>query len=110
MEDPKKPSLEKVIKKLEELDIREWKCNNGHYGKWFTARIGSLQVCVYKWEKHHQLAINKQGEMLYVRYYNKKKDSIEEKKISEFYDKLYKKHEEYEKKELEEALDQVFLD
>ncbi len=110
MEDLKKPSLDKVIKKLEGLDIREWKCNNGHYGKEFTARIGPLQIYAYKWEKHHKIAINNQGGILSVKYYNKKKDSIEEKKISEFYGRLCKEHGEHEEKELEEALDQVFSD
>ncbi|MDP2906842.1 MAG: hypothetical protein Q8O03_02780 [Nanoarchaeota archaeon] len=110
MEDSKKPSLDQVIKKLEGLDIREWTRRNNDYGPWFLAKIGPLKICVYKLDKCHRISIESQNEVMCVKYYNTKKDSIEEKKISEFYTKVCKEHGEYSKKEFEEAIEQIFSD
>lgn len=105
-----KPPLDKVIKKLEELDIRGWKCGNGRYGKEFTAEIGPLHIYVYKWEKHHEIAIRNYVGMLRIEYHSTEKGGLEEKKILELYDKLCKEYEEHDEKSFEAALEQIFSD
>lgn len=105
-----KPSLDQVIKKLEELDIREWGREDNYYGKMFIARIGPLRVYTFKWEKYHQISISNINQDLWVKYYNEKNDSDEEKKIFGFYTKICKEYEEYKKKEFDEAIKQIFSD
>lgn len=110
MEDSKKPSLDQVIKKLEELNIHEWKREDNSSGRRLVAQIGYLKFYVFKWEKYHQISISDLDAKLYVEYYDTKKDSDEEKKISEFYTKICKEHEEYKKKEFGDAVEQFFSD
>lgn len=118
MEESKKPSLDKVIKKLEELDIREWECIDSRFGHKFIARVGGLTVHVFKTDvgtlrKYHKIeiinreGINREGERR-IDYFSYKKRSVEEKCISKLYDRLRKEYEEHHKKEFEETLEQVF--
>lgn len=110
MEDSKKPSLDQVIKKLEELNIREWERDDNKFGRRFVAQIGYLRFYIFKWEKYHNISISDIDKKLWVEYYNTKKDTDEEKKIFEFYTKVCKDHEEYKKKEFEDAVEQFFSD
>ena len=122
MEDFKKPSLDKVIKKLEGLDIREWKREKRGYVYKFIARLGGLTIYISTYNNngtwirtyHIVQIINQNGDMD-VSYLYPKKNSVEEKCISKLYDKLNEKYEkyfkkEYFKKEFEENLEQVFSD
>lgn len=108
MEKSKEPSLDKVLEKLEGLDLREWQNKKNAYGPRLIANIGPLKFFVFKWEKYHQISISDRSEKLFVEYFNVKKNSIEELKISTFYNNLCKRYEEHYKEEFKNDLKQVF--
>jgi len=110
MADFKSPSLDSVLKKLESLDIREWSQKSGEYGRWLIARTGPFKVAVYKWGEYHKIALSNCDETFCLRYCNAKKGSVEEEKISNFYNKLCKEYDGHKRKEFYEQLDHVFSD
>lgn len=92
----KKPELEKVLAKLEQLDTNQWKMHEGYYGPEFTMETNGLtfrlsidkDVRIHKSIYYHELTIENREGNTQITYADTKKDSFEEREISRFYEKL----------------------
>lgn len=103
----KKPELEKVIKKLEQLDIRQWNWNR-KYSEFTTETNGltfrlsinkEFQILSYFSKRifkqtfsYHELIIKNKEESKRVEYSNKDENSFEEKELTRLYDQLYQSY------------------
>lgn len=102
--------LEKILQKLEKLDIREWTADN------LTSCIESISVktegiefCLKKETPglgaHYSLSIKNTGDEVWViEYLHDKEDRVSKKLIREFYEKTNTRIMEYKTKQLKEKL------
>lgn len=94
--------LEKFLKKLENLDIREW---NYHQGQLITEKYGLKFTLGYSWLNIENVT----GNLCYLSYDS---DSIKnkplKKMLKQFHDTTYARLQEHQQKELEEKIE-IFL-
>jgi len=97
-----KPPLEKVIERLEKLDIREWE----HDDNVFKARYGGVSILLDSYRdmgmtfSHIEIVSDDRSNRL--RYEAKGKS--DKNAIKNFYDRLYQRYREFKDKEFEEKI------
>lgn len=109
-----KPPLEKIVEKLEKLDLERWEWKYGYTGPTFCTKIGNLKVYVREEKNfgtfvnkyYHSLVIENRDESVSISYYNKNNQSVEEKEIGQLYKKLYSNLKEIREKRFEEAINE----
>lgn len=114
------PELKRVITKLEELDRRQWGSQTyEHTQPTFIAKTHGLVFSVgtdtsfraiRSNVKYHCLSIENSEGDFFTKYGNDKKESVEEKLISNFYEKLQNSLRLHYEKELKERLDNFLSD
>ncbi len=105
-----KPKLEKLIKKLETLDIREWKYNNGI----LTAEVCGMRFRIYSGKNYYTrlLIKNMEGNIEFEDkvFFNDKETKGLKVALELLYNKTYESLLEYEDKQLTERLDTFLLE
>ncbi len=114
------PELKRVITKLEELDMRQWESQTYEYtqpnfvakthGLIFTVGTDTSFRTLKSNVEYHCLNIQNAEGDFFTRYGNDKKESIEEKLISNFYDNLKNNFRLHYEKEFKERLDTFLTD
>jgi len=102
-----KPKLEKIIKRLERLDIREWKREYYDYGMQLVARTNGLIIQLYD-KGDYQIKIMSDYGHKEVSY--KHVSKTEKDMLKKFCEKIAKSYEELREKELQERLDRFLSD
>lgn len=102
--------LEKLIKKLEALDIREWRYDNCI----LTAEVCGMKFKILSGKRYYTRLLIKNVEnkskFEAVEYFNSKETKDLKKVIESFYKKTYESLLEYENKQLTEKLDTYLSD
>ena len=105
-----RPELEKLLKKLEALDIREWRYNDCI----LTAEVCGMQFNILSGKKYYTRLVIKNVEnkskFEAVEYFDSKETKPFKKVIESFYKKTYESLLEYENKQLTEKLDTYLSD
>lgn len=97
--------LEKLIKKLESLDIREW--NYHRFSDLITEKYGLKFTLHSEWMRVESVT----GNMCYVSYSSDNiKNKPLKKMLKQFHDQTYNRLLEYQQKELEEKLKEYLSD
>lgn len=96
------PPLEKLIERLEKLDIREWKYEYYNYGHQLVARTNGLIIQLYDKGGYKIKIVSDQGhkEIAYDPANKTEKDILKK-----FCERMVKSYEEFREKELQERLD-----
>jgi len=106
-----KPLLEKVIERLEKLDIREWTFRRDMQEVPYplTAETGGLRFIL---RKYQGLEIENITGGPYSEYHppSSVKNKHLKEKLNQLYDTICTRLKEYQKKELEEKLNNILLD
>lgn len=111
-----KPELEKILKKLEKLDLHRWEWKGQYYGPAFIARMGYLTFYLSKEKDHfvsvwkddkicHFLTIENEDKSIKIVYSYRSK-STEEIEIKNFYEKLRSALKESREKRFEQSLNE----
>lgn len=102
-----KPPLEKIIEKLKQLDINQWRWRETDYPKpEFYAEVCGLRFYMCKYNKYHYLAVSDWENNLITEYHNRNKNSFEEKEIKSLYNSLHERLKTQKTAEFSEMLDE----
>lgn len=102
-----KPPLEKIIEKLKQLDIHEWRWHESKYsGSEFIAKVYGLIFYMSICDKYHYLVIHDWEGNLIAEYHKRSKNSFEEKEIKSFYNNLHERLKTQKTAEFSEMLDE----
>lgn len=115
MEDSKKPSLDKVLKRLEELDIQAWERKDNNGGPRFIANVNGLTVYLFidyidLGTHYYGLTITNRDGNKNIIYKNYGKKSAERKGLENLYQTILKKFDEIQEKEFEEMIKNFLSD
>ncbi|MDP2906838.1 MAG: hypothetical protein Q8O03_02760 [Nanoarchaeota archaeon] len=97
-----RPPLEKLIERLEKLDIQEWKYEYYTYGHQLVARTNGLIIPLYH-KGDYQIKIMSDQRHKEISYQPANK--TEKDMLKKFCEKIAKSYEELREKELQERID-----